>query len=62
MLKKQRSEGRDILARFRELAPTRQSISIQRWSVQRIALTVGVAFGAFVTLALILDNIRTGAL
>ena len=62
MLKEQRSEGRDILARFRELAPKRPPISIQRWSVQRIALTLGVAWVAFITLALILDNIRTGAL
>jgi hypothetical protein len=62
MLKKQRSQGRDILARFRELAPKRRPISIQRWSLQRIALTVGVAWVGFITFALILDNIRTGAL
>jgi membrane-associated phospholipid phosphatase/tRNA A-37 threonylcarbamoyl transferase component Bud32 len=62
MLKKQRSQGRDILARFRELAPQRPPISIQRWSVQRIALTIGVAFGGFIALLLVLDNIQTGAL
>jgi membrane-associated phospholipid phosphatase/serine/threonine-protein kinase RIO1 len=62
LLKKERKRGRDILARFRELAPQRAPISIQRWSVQRIALTASVALGAFITLALVLDNIRTGAL
>jgi membrane-associated phospholipid phosphatase/tRNA A-37 threonylcarbamoyl transferase component Bud32 len=62
MLKKNRKEGRDILARFRELAPQRPPISIQRWSVQRIALTVGVAFGGLIALLLVMDNIRTGAL
>jgi membrane-associated phospholipid phosphatase len=62
MLKENRKEGRDILARFRELAPHRAPISIQRWSMQRIALTVGVALGGLITLLLVLDNIRTGAL
>jgi tRNA A-37 threonylcarbamoyl transferase component Bud32 len=62
MLKRQRKEGRDILARFRELAPKRPQIAIQRWSVQRIALTVGVALGSLLALSLIVDNIQTGAL
>jgi membrane-associated phospholipid phosphatase len=62
LLKKERKRGRDILARFRELGPRHSPISIQRWSMQRIVLTISVAFGAFITLALVLDNIRTGTL
>src|SRR6266516_7607846 len=49
LLKKQRKRGRDILARFRELAPQRSPISIQRWSVQRIVLTASVVIGALIT-------------
>jgi hypothetical protein len=62
MLKKYRKEGRDILARFRELAPPYPPIAIQRWSLRRIALTLMVAAGFLLGLALVLDNLRTGAL
>jgi tRNA A-37 threonylcarbamoyl transferase component Bud32/membrane-associated phospholipid phosphatase len=62
MLKKHRKEGRDILARFRELAPKHRPIAIQRWSVQRIGLTLIVLLGLLVALALVIDNIGTGAL
>ena len=33
-------DGRDLLGRFRELAPARAPIAIQRWSVRRVALAV----------------------
>ncbi len=33
-------DGRDLLARFRALAPTRPPISLQRWGVRRLALIV----------------------
>jgi membrane-associated phospholipid phosphatase/tRNA A-37 threonylcarbamoyl transferase component Bud32 len=62
MLKKDRKAGRDILARFRELAPQRHPIAIQRWSLRRIALTISVALGFLLMFSLVLDNIRTGAL
>jgi membrane-associated phospholipid phosphatase/tRNA A-37 threonylcarbamoyl transferase component Bud32 len=62
MLKKLRKEGRDVLARFRELAPTHRSISIQRWSMRRIGVTLMVVAGVLVALALVVDNISTGAL
>ena len=35
-------DGRDLLAQFRALAPPRPPISIQRWSVRRVALTLSV--------------------
>jgi hypothetical protein len=62
LLKQDRKTGRDILARFRELAPQRPPIAIQRWSIRRIGLTLLVAIGFLVALALIMDNLQTGAL
>jgi membrane-associated phospholipid phosphatase/tRNA A-37 threonylcarbamoyl transferase component Bud32 len=35
-------DGRDLLTQFRRLAPERQPIAIQRWSVRRVALAGGV--------------------
>ena len=34
-------DGRDLLAQFRALAPERRPISLQRWSVKRVALAAG---------------------
>jgi membrane-associated phospholipid phosphatase/tRNA A-37 threonylcarbamoyl transferase component Bud32 len=49
-------DGRDLLARFRELAPARAPVAIQRWSVRRVLLTVWVAFALLLAVALIVDN------
>ncbi len=38
-----RRDGRDLMARFRELAPDRQPVTIQRWSLRRVGLTLWVA-------------------
>jgi tRNA A-37 threonylcarbamoyl transferase component Bud32 len=62
MLRNLRKEGRDVLVRYRELAPHRRPIAIQRWSFQRIALTVAVAFGALFLFSLLLENLSSGAL
>jgi membrane-associated phospholipid phosphatase/serine/threonine protein kinase len=41
-------DGRDLLAQFRALAPPRKPIAIQRWSIRRVALALGlVAFSVF---------------
>jgi hypothetical protein len=45
-----KSDGRDLLARFRELAPKRTPISIQRWSPRRVLLILAAIFVAVVTL------------
>jgi tRNA A-37 threonylcarbamoyl transferase component Bud32 len=37
-----KKDGRDLLAHFRRLAPERRLIAIQRWSVRRVALALGV--------------------
>jgi tRNA A-37 threonylcarbamoyl transferase component Bud32/membrane-associated phospholipid phosphatase len=35
-----KDDGRDLLARFRALAPARRKIAIQRWSLRRVGLIV----------------------
>ena len=35
-----KEDGRDLIGEFRRLAPARDPIAIQRWSIRRIALTV----------------------
>jgi tRNA A-37 threonylcarbamoyl transferase component Bud32 len=62
LLRRQRKEGRDVLRRFRELAPARRPIAIQRWSLQRIALTIAAVFGALVLYSLLLANLSSGTL
>jgi len=37
-----KQDGRDLLTQFRRLAPQRRPIAIQRWSVRRVALGVGL--------------------
>ncbi|HYF12254.1 MAG TPA: phosphatase PAP2 family protein [Actinomycetota bacterium] len=49
-------DGRDLLAEFRRLAPPRDPIPIQRWSVKRVGMTVWVVFVAFFALSLVLQN------
>ena len=57
-----RKQGRDVLVRYKQLAPPRRPIAIQRWSFQRIALTVSVVVGAILLWALLLANLESGAL
>jgi membrane-associated phospholipid phosphatase/tRNA A-37 threonylcarbamoyl transferase component Bud32 len=37
-----KQDGRDLLTQFRRLAPQRRPIAIQRWSVRRVAMAVGL--------------------
>jgi hypothetical protein len=50
------------VGRFRELAPDRPRISIQRWSLRRLRLTVGVALSGLIVLSLTLGLIQRGIL
>jgi hypothetical protein len=43
-------DGRDLLARFRSMAPARRPIGLQRWSVRRVALIVASLLGLFLVL------------
>jgi membrane-associated phospholipid phosphatase len=47
MLKK---DGRNLVARFRQLAPHREPISLQRWGWRRIALVLALLAGGWVVL------------
>ena len=49
-------DGRDLLERFRELAPKRQPVAIQRWSVRRVLLTAVVLVGMLLALLLVVNN------
>jgi tRNA A-37 threonylcarbamoyl transferase component Bud32/membrane-associated phospholipid phosphatase len=57
-----RTQGIDIIARFRELAPARERVSLQRWSFRRLWLTVGVAFAIMMLISLLIDNFRAGVI
>ncbi|HUP72930.1 MAG TPA: phosphatase PAP2 family protein [Acidimicrobiales bacterium] len=39
-------DGRDLVAQFRAMAPERRPISLQRWSVKRVLIALGVLAGA----------------
>jgi tRNA A-37 threonylcarbamoyl transferase component Bud32 len=43
-----RSDGRDLTGQFRRLAPRRSPVAIQRWTLRRVAATLGVAATAAV--------------
>ena len=53
---------RHIIDRFRELAPPRRRISIQRWSLRRVGLTLSVLFTAFLAVVLTLNNLHGAGL
>jgi membrane-associated phospholipid phosphatase/tRNA A-37 threonylcarbamoyl transferase component Bud32 len=39
-------DGRDLLEKFRQLAPARRPIGLQRWSIRRIVLALGLVAAA----------------
>lgn len=43
-----KEDDRDLIGRFKELAPARPKISIQRWSFRRLGLAAAVLFGVAV--------------
>jgi tRNA A-37 threonylcarbamoyl transferase component Bud32/membrane-associated phospholipid phosphatase len=45
-----KKDGRDLVAQFRAMAPARRPISLQRWSVRRVALAVAIVVGAIVAI------------
>jgi tRNA A-37 threonylcarbamoyl transferase component Bud32 len=51
-----KDDERDLIAEFRALAPHRDPVRIQRWSLRRVALTVWVAIVAFIAISLITSN------
>jgi hypothetical protein len=55
-----RQEGIDLIARFRALAPDHEPISIQRWSLRRVLLTVGTVLVLALVVSIIIENIKGG--
>jgi membrane-associated phospholipid phosphatase/tRNA A-37 threonylcarbamoyl transferase component Bud32 len=49
-------DDRDLLAEFRALAPAREPIPIQRWSLRRVGLTAWVLLLSLVVLLLVASN------
>ena len=52
-----RRDGRELLDRFRELAPPHARVAIQRWSLRRVGLTLWVALIAAFLAAVFLGNL-----
>lgn len=51
------ADGRDLISEFRHLAPGREPIPIQRWSLRRVGLSTGVALGTLVIAYLIVATV-----
>jgi hypothetical protein len=51
-------DQRDLIGRFKELAPPYPEISIQRWGVRRIALIAGLVLGGALVAAWAIDAVR----
>jgi len=49
-------DGRDLLERFRELAPKRQPVSIQRWSIRRMLLAIGALLALIFVVGVVVSN------
>jgi len=55
-----KEDSRPILQRFKELAPARAPVSIQRWSVRRVALALAAVASTIVLAAMLVDSVRAG--
>jgi hypothetical protein len=53
-------DTRPIVSSFIELAPAHPPVSIQRWSLQRVALTVGAVVGGLILIAMAIDSLFAG--
>jgi tRNA A-37 threonylcarbamoyl transferase component Bud32/membrane-associated phospholipid phosphatase len=57
-----RRDRRNLLVRFRELAPKRPHVKIQRWTIRRVGLTAAVVLGSLIAVALAFGNLRGAGL
>jgi hypothetical protein len=57
---KLKEDGRPILERFRELAPARPPVSIQVWSVRRVAITASAVVGTLALAAMFWASLKVG--
>jgi len=58
--KRLKADPRPIMQRFKELAPERAPVPIQRWSARRLTLAGGALVGVLVTVSLFFDSLRVG--
>lgn len=57
-----RADGRDLAGTFRRLAPRRQQVAIQLWSVRRVAVTAGVLVAVLLAAGLVASYARLAGL
>ena len=57
-----RERDDDLLDRFRELAPPREPVPIQRWTLRRVGLTLSVLAAALVAFGLVVGNLELAGL
>jgi tRNA A-37 threonylcarbamoyl transferase component Bud32 len=57
-----KADGRNLLEQFRAMAPARAPISIQRWSLRRVSLTIGVVGVALFAVVLTTSNLKGAGL
>lgn len=57
-----RKDRRDLLGRFRALAPPRSPIRIQRWSLRRAGMMAGVALSVLLLVLLAVGNLQGAGL
>jgi membrane-associated phospholipid phosphatase/tRNA A-37 threonylcarbamoyl transferase component Bud32 len=50
-----KQDGRDLLTRFREKAPPRRPIPLQRWGFKRVGLALGLALGVLLAVGQVSD-------
>jgi hypothetical protein len=55
-----KADGRGLVERFRGLAPPHPDVSIQRWSVRRVGLTLVAAVGAFLAVGFVWSSLDAG--
>jgi hypothetical protein len=55
-----KADGRPIMDRFRQLAPHRDPISIQRWSARRLVISALALVAVLGLVGLFLDSLRAG--
>ena len=53
-----RQDGRELLERFRELAPDRPTVAIQRWSLRRVGLTLWVVLVAAAVVSVFVSSLQ----
>jgi tRNA A-37 threonylcarbamoyl transferase component Bud32 len=57
-----RADGRDLIGRFRQLAPQRRAVPIQLWNIQRVGITAGLVASLLVVLVVLVGYVRVAGL